>query len=298
MTLVWLDGALVERSEARVSIDDLGFLYGAACFETMRAYEGVAFRLDRHLERLAAGLAALGVRPPSRNALTEAVSATLAANGLREARIRLTVTAGSGAARPVVDPAARPAVLVVAEPAPVDLPPAVLAVAAVRIDEQRPLRGAKTVNYLPSLLALAEARTKGADEALLLNTAGAIAEAAASNVFAVYAGTLVTPPLHDGGLPGITRAAVIECARALDVPVEERSLTPHRLTEAGELFLTNSVAGVRPVALVAGRWHARQAPGPVTARLAEAYARLVGRECAAEASREPRHAGPAPADGL
>lgn len=282
MTLVWLDGTLVPREEARVSIDDLGFLYGAACFETMRAFDGVPFRLERHLDRLEAGLEALHVPAPARPALRAAIEAALSANGLRSARIRLTVSAGRGAGRPDLRSPATPTVLVVAEPAPAGPPPARLAVASIRVDEARPLAAAKTANYLPSLLALDEARAAGCDEALLLNRREHVIEGATSNLFAARDGCLLTPPLTDGPLPGVTREAVIECAARLDLPFEERSLTLEDLTAADELFLTNSVVGIRPVAAIAERWRAAEAPGLLTAALQAEYRRLVRSECGIE----------------
>jgi branched-chain amino acid aminotransferase len=282
VSVVWLDGALVPREDARISVDDLAVLYGASCFETMRAVAGVVFRLDRHLDRLEAGLAALLVVAPARDTLRAAIRDTLAANGLDDARIRLTVTAGRGVGRPDLRSTRGPTILVVADRAPEDSPPARLAVASFRIDEARPLAFAKTANYLPSLLALDEARAAGSDEAVLLNRRGHVAEGATSNLFAVVDGRVVTPPLSDGPLPGVTREVVIECATRLAVPSEERSLTLQALAAADELFLTNSVVGVRPVATVAGRWHGASVPGPVTAALQAGYARLVSIECGLE----------------
>ena len=104
---VWLNGELLPRSEARVPIDDRGFLYGAACFETLRAHGGAIFRLDRHLDRLEAGLRAMGVEAPPRAVLQAAIAETLEANALPEARVRLTVSAGTGGARPGLEPGAR-----------------------------------------------------------------------------------------------------------------------------------------------------------------------------------------------
>ena len=279
--IVWLDGRLLPRAEARVSVDDLGFLYGAACFETMRARGGAVFRLYRHLDRLARGLALLGVEPPDRAALCRALAATLEANALPDARLRLTVSAGQGSGRPDLAAAEAPTVLVVAEPAAAPPAAARLAVASARLDERSPLRAAKTANYLPFLLARAEARAAGAGEALLLNSRGEVAEASTANLFAVVGGRLLTPPLEAGSLPGVTREAVLECARALGLAVEERALPLALLGQAAEVFLTNSVAGVWPVAEIAGAgapWRAAAAPGPLTARLAAAYAALVETE--------------------
>ncbi len=279
MTLVWLDGALVPRDEARVSIDDLGFLYGAACFETMRAFEGVVFRLDRHFARLEAGLAALGVPSPGRPSLTAAIEAALAANELREARLRLTVSAGRGAGRPDLSSPTAPTVLVVAEPLPPDPAPARLAVASFRIDAGRPLAFAKHANYLASLLALSEARAAACDDALLLNHDGHIAECATSNLFLVRDGMVITPAVSDGGLPGITREAILECASRAGIGVEERSMTLDAIAAADEVFVTNSIVGLRPVASVLDTWDASAAPGVHTLRLARVYTSLVHEEC-------------------
>lgn len=278
MTLVWLDGALRERAEATVSIDDLGFLYGAACFETMRAFGGVVFRLQRHLDRLEAGLSAMGLPPPDRAVLADAVAATLHANRLQDARIRLTVSAGRGVGRPDVTNAIAPTVLVVVEAPPPDPGPARLVVVSQRVDAVRPLPAAKTANYLASMLALAEARAAGGDEALLLGPRGDAVEAATANLFAVVDGRLLTPPLAVGPLPGVTREAVIECARSLGLSVRERRLPRALLARADEVFLTSSITGVRAVVAIEGWWTATNA-APHTYALATAYRDLVAREC-------------------
>ncbi len=279
MSIVWVDGALTDREQATVSIDDLGLLYGAACFETMRAYGGVVHRLDRHLARLEGGFAALGLTAPSRALLAEAIEQTLQANELREARIRLTVTPGRGVGRPDLRTAASPTVIVVAEPAPADLEPARVVVSSQRVDPARPLAQAKTTSYLVSLVALAEARAAGGDEALLLDPRGNVAEAATSNVFVVAHGAVLTPPLASGALPGVTRETVLECARELGLPVQETEVWQAVIASADEVLLTNSIVGVRGVASIDPWWTAAPAPGPVTLQLRDAYEALVRREC-------------------
>ena len=195
--------------------------------------------------------------------------------------MRLTVSAGRGQGRPDLATAAGPTVLVTAEPRVEGPPPARLGVAAHRLDEGRAMLGSKHANFLPQLLALSEARRAGFDDALLLNTRGHIAESAVSNVFAVVEGVLVAPPLEDGGLPGVTREAVLECSRASGTPVEERPLTLDALRGASEVLLTNSGYGVRGVAAVDRRFESADSlvPGPRTRALAEAYEALVLREC-------------------
>ena len=282
---VWLNGELLPRSEARVPIDDRGFLYGAACFETLRAFGGAVFRLGRHLDRLEAGLRALGVEPPPRDVLQAATAETLEANALPEARVRLTVSAGTGGARPGLEPAGTLLVLVTAQPVPDSVAPARVLVARVTAD--RPLPFAKTVNYLGPLLALEEARRAGLDQALLLDRDGEAVEASTANVFAVLAGeggeggVLVTPPLEAGALPGVTREAVLECARGLGLETAERRLPLAELLAAREALLTNSIVGVQPLAELrdGDRSYEFEAPGPLTRALIEAYREAVAREC-------------------
>ena len=285
---VWLNGELLPRSGASVPIDDRGFLYGAACFETLRAYGGAVFRLGRHLDRLEAGLRAMGVEAPPRAALQAAIAETLEANALPEGRIRLTVSAGTGGARPGLEPAGAPLVLVTVQPVPDAAAPARALVArGARIVSDRPLPFAKTVNYLGPLLALEEARRAGLDQALLLDVHGDVVEASTANVFAVLGGegggVLVTPPLEAGALPGVTREAVIECARGLGIEAAERRLPLDELLAAREALLTNSIVGVQPLAELrdGDRSYAFEAPGPVTSALSEAYREVVARECGA-----------------
>ena len=279
-----MDGALVERERASVSIDDLGFLYGAGCFETMRAVDGVVFRMDAHWARLERGFAAFGVPAPSRATLRVAVEATLAANGLGtggrgDARVRVTATPGRGVGRPDLRAAQGPTLIVVVEDAPSAPPPARIVVASPRVDPARPLATAKATSYLVSLLALAEARAAGGDEALLLDPAGQVAEAATSNVFVVRGGAVTTPPLATGALPGVTREAVIEAARDAGIMVRAALVARADIEAADEVFVTNSIVGVRAVASVAPWWASGgSVPGAVTAAVRAAYEALVRAE--------------------
>ncbi|MSQ31417.1 MAG: 2-keto-4-methylthiobutyrate aminotransferase [Dehalococcoidia bacterium] len=286
--LVWLDGTIVPRAEARVSVDDFAVRYGAACFETMLALNGIVFHMEEHLARLTEGLRGMGVTPPDVHDLASAVESTLAANWMLNASVRLTVTAGRGGA-PDLAATSAPFVIVTVDV----LPPAPLArnlrIASTRIDAARPLRAAKTAQFLPYLLARAEARAAGADDAVLLNHAGHIVEAATANIFAILGGQLVTPPLADGALPGITRADVLELSIDLGARAEERSLTPEDLSAAEAILLTSSVSGIVAAASLAGGPPASallawRAPGRVprlATDLAEAYAALVTRACEA-----------------
>ena len=284
----WIDGAVLPREEARISIDDFAVRYGAACFETMLALRGVVFRLDAHLDRLEAGLRAMGVEAPALATLAAAIEETLAANALRDASVRLTVTAGSGHA-PDLARAAAPSVVVTADTLPPRPVSPRLCVVSTRIDAARPLAAAKTTQFLPYLVARAEARAAGADDAVLLNHAGAVVEAATANLFVFRTGGLETPPLSDGPLPGITRAALIEVARGLGVPVVERTLHLNDLALAEAIVLTSSIAGLVPAAtLIAAPpatsagldWRARDVPPALLVALQQAYAALLAAETA------------------
>lgn len=282
----WVGDALVPREEARLSIDDFAVRYGAACFETMLARNGRMFRLDRHLDRLEGGLRLMGVTSPEREYVEQAVRETLRANALTEASVRLTVTAGSGGA-PDLDAASAPEVVVTADAyhPPSDVPVR-LAVVSTRLDEHRPWRSAKVSQFLPYLLARQEARALGADDALMLDHAGHIAEAATANIFLLLDDALVTPSLECGPLPGVTREAVLELARAEGIPVAEGEFGLEALMGASVALLTSSL-GLRRVASIVGRaqeapvavdWSASAPSHPTLGWLERAYAALVEQE--------------------
>jgi branched-subunit amino acid aminotransferase/4-amino-4-deoxychorismate lyase len=279
-SIAWVDGALVPREEARVSIDDFGFRYGLTCFETMLARNGNIFRLDEHLARLEGSLRLFRADPPPRAALKRAVAATLEANALTEASVRLSVSAGVGG--PPALPARRPgSTVVTVEPVAPRPPRSRLWVSSVRLDAQRPWRAAKVGQYAPYLLARREAEDLGFEDALLLDHAGYIVETATSNVFALVDGTLVTPPEERGPIPGITRACLLELAPTIGVPVRPADLVLADLARAVALFATNSVVGLEPINQVewddAGQRHRWDAPALAETfrSLSDAYESLV-----------------------
>ncbi len=283
--LVYLNGEMVPRSEARVSVMDYGFLYGHGLFETMRAYGGRVFRLGKHLSRLSRGAAWLGLAVDA-GELADAVGKSVAANGLGDARIRITVSAGEGGAVPDLSSCARPTVLVVAaafDPLPQDVYArgfrAILS--SITRNGRSPLSAVKSTSFLESMMARQEARDAGVDEAVCLNERGTVAEASMSNIFVVAGGVLRTPGLDSGILPGITREAVLELAAGAGIATHEDDITPEELSAADEAFLTNSVMEVMPLTELAGRPIGPGAPGPVTLRLMAAYRALVGREATA-----------------
>lgn len=282
--LVYLNGSLVPRSEARVSVFDRGFLYGYGLFETMRAYNGRIFRLHSHVERLIASAKIIGIRLDMGIDLGKACEETLRANGLKEARLRLTVSRGEAA---TFSGESSPTVAVTASrysplPAEVYERGYRALVSSHRRFSLSPLSRIKSDNYLPGILARMEAEAAGLDEALLLNEHGHIAEAAMSNIFFVDSDGLVTPPVESGILPGITRQVVMGLARDMGMAVSEEEVNLRDLGRFNEAFLTNSVMEVMPLVLIIEDGLARDIgtgqTGAVTRRLMSAYRRLVEEE--------------------
>lgn len=280
---VWLNGGLVEENAAAVFALDRGLLHGYGLFETMRSYGGRVFRIEQHYRRLAEGASTIHIELPlSLQELRSAIDALLERNALPDARIRLTVTAGPA---PQQSEAASPSALLVAAPltnyAPELYERGMSAVtSAIRRNEMSPLSGVKSLNYLDNLLAREEALRRGADHAILLNTRGLVAEGSSSNVFIVDGGTLLTPDLASGALPGITRAAVIETAPQAGLTVREVEVSPETLAGAEEAFLTGSVMGVMPLTRLDGAPIGGGRPGPKTALLRRLYVDIVERETA------------------
>ena len=273
MTWVYLDGAFVTAEEARVAAGDTAVLFGHGLFETFRARRGAVYLLDRHLARLRAGAETLGIEPPASLAGLAAIVRELSERcGFEEARVRLTLTAGAEGGRPALLIQARPAL---------DYPEHLYeqgiaaVVASVRRNETSPLSRVKSLNYLDNLLARQQARNAGADEAILLNTRGLVAEGSASNLFIVRGTELVTPPIEDGALPGVTRGAVLALAAAAGLRPVEASLTLDDLRNAEEAFLTNAIAGVLPLVAIDGAAIGAGAPGEGTQRLRALYENAV-----------------------
>jgi branched-chain amino acid aminotransferase len=273
---VWIDGEVIDGAQARISVRDHGLLYGDGVFEGLRVCGGNVFKLDVHLARLSHGARALHLALPPLGQLREIVTRTVAAHGQSDAYARLIVTRGDGPLG--VDPTTCPS-------------PRVLCLAddiALYSDEKRkqglslvtssyrrPSADVldpriKSLNYLNNVLAKGEARRQGADEALLLNQHGHVAEASVANVFAVRGGRLLTPPTSDGALDGITRSSVLELAAQLGIASDVCTLGRMDLFSADEVFLTGTGAGMVRVRTLDGELIGRAEPGPITERLSEA----------------------------
>jgi branched-chain amino acid aminotransferase len=276
MTQIWLDGSLVDAADARVSPFDHGLLVGDGVFETLRVYGGKPFAWRRHLERLEHSARGLGLDPPARETLQEAAAAVLDANGLHEARVRITATGG-------VQPLGSerrdaPVTVVVAATEVRDVASSIdVVVVPWTRNERGATAGLKTISYAENVRALAYAQERGADEAMFANNRDELCEATGSNVFVVRDGRVATPPADAGCLLGVTRALVIELCAGLSIPCEEVALPVDTLARADEAFLTSTVREVQAVTTVDGR-ALPAAPGPVTDRLRTAFRDLVARD--------------------
>jgi branched-chain amino acid aminotransferase len=285
--LLWVNGSRADPASAtHLSALDRGFTLADGLFETMRAYHGSLFRLDQHLDRLDHGARVLGIPLPLdlRTLIGHAMRDARDA-GVYDAAVRLTVSRGVSPPGLAPPPNAQPTVVLAVHALPVrnaalDQHALHVCTARARRNEHALTAGVKTLDYVESVLAFAEARAAGADDALFLDTAGHLSEATASNVFTVVGETLLTPPAGCGVLPGITRAAVLEIAAALGIPAREQAIVPDQLRDAGEAFLTSSLREIAPIASIDHRSMPNRAPGTVTRRVADAFAALVQRECA------------------
>jgi len=278
--IVYLNGSLLPVSQARLSPSDYGFLYGYGLFETMRAYSGRIFRVEKHLARLSRSAKLLGIDLRSDIPdLEKALYNTLQANNLSNARIRLTLSGGEGEPVPDLLPQ-NPTVIIVARRY-TPYPPQVYQqgfkaiVSRIRRNTQSPASVIKSLNYLDNLLARRETKLAGADEAILLNERGFLAEGSMSNIFLVSDNTLLTPSEDSGILPGITRGVILELVPSMDMKTIERKIALKELLQADEAFFTNSLIEIMPLTQVNGQNIGSGRAGTVTQRLIAAYKELV-----------------------
>lgn len=247
MAMVWLNGRLRDEAEAYLSPSDRGFTLADGVFETFRVFEGEAVWLADHLARLRQGAGVLGLPVPmSDDALAEGIAALIDASGLGDASLRLTVSRGPTTVRGLL-PEIHPAPTVLATIAP--LPPPKRAVTLIvaentRRNEHSPLSRIKSLNYGDNLIARQEAARRGADDAVMLNTAGRVACTTVGNLFLRIEGGWVTPSLDEGILPGLARATLLEPLAA-----EERAIEAAELHEADAAIISNSL-GLTSVAAV------------------------------------------------
>ncbi len=266
---VWWNGNLVDAAEVGISPFDHGMLVGDGVFETMTAYGGEPFACRRHYERLTHSATTMGLGVPPRQVLDDAMRAVLKANGLSEARIRLTLTSGEGPLGSARGHAEQ-SVMVAVSPMPAfELTTKVVVVPYLR-NEKGALTGIKTTSYGENVVALKYAKERGAGEALFSNTAGQLCEGTGTNIFLVLDGVLVTPPLASGCLAGVTRSVLLDICKKEGIPAEERDIPIEDLKRASEAFLTSTLREVQGIEY-ADDYRLPMAPGPITEQLAKAF---------------------------
>jgi branched-subunit amino acid aminotransferase/4-amino-4-deoxychorismate lyase len=268
---VWLDGRLVDGAEASVSVFDHGLTVGDGVFETLKTYGGRPFAVRRHLERLAASAAGLGLPILPADSLRAALEEVTAANALGDGVLRITVTGGPGPLGSARG-SSGPTVIVTGGVLPPWPEATDVAIAPWPRNERGALAGLKTTSYGENVVALARALEVGAGEAVFGNLVGNLCEGTATNVFVAVEGRLLTPPLSAGCLAGVTRALVLECCDVAeeDLPIDE-------LGRAEEAFLSSTTREVQAIRAFDGHV-LPAAPGPLTRQAASALSELIARD--------------------
>ena len=282
---IYIDGKYYDELNAKVSVFDHGLLYGDGVFEGIRVYNRRIFRLAAHLERLYASARAIALTIPFGEAeMADAVRETVRRNRRDDAYIRLIVTRGAGALG--IDPLScpKPSVIVIVDEVrvyPRDLYASgikVITSATRQVSHEALDARVKSLNYLKNILAKIDAQRAGAHEAILLNTAGFIAECSADNLFVVRHNRLLTPSPQDGALEGITRGAVLELAAEAGLAAAEARLTRYDVYTADECFVTGTGAEVMGIIEIDGRRIGDGRPGATTRRLADGFQALARQE--------------------
>lgn len=271
---VGINGRLCEEHEARISPFDRGLLLGDAVFETMRVYGGRPRAVKEHMERLRRSCAETRLSFPE--GVERAIADVLAANGVQDGQVRVTLTRGVGGRGASPKGANAPTVLVTTtavhhDPALYERGLRLILSRRTRIPSTSIPSSVKSTNYLAHVLARIDAEELGADDALFVDEEGMIIEATQANVFAIIGDALLTPPLSSGCLPGFARAEVLALAPEVGLVAKERALPPAALHEAREVFLTASVLEVAPVVELDGVRIGDGKPGPLTRRIHALY---------------------------
>jgi branched-chain amino acid aminotransferase len=280
-TRVWINGQLIDKADAKISVYDHGLLYGDGVFEGIRVYSGKVFKHQEHIDRLFESAKAIALTiPTTPDKLMAAVEETVAANKKVDGYIRLIVTRGAGTLG--LDPRkCDPQIIIIVDD--ISLYPRELYENGLEVITSSYIRNhpnavnprIKSLNYLNNILAKMEAIRAGCLEAIMLNHKGEVAECTGDNLFTVKKGVLSTPPTDAGILEGITRNFVIELAKTAGIPFHESTLTRHDVYIADEVFLTGTAAEVIAVTKVDDRVIGSGKQGPVTRQLREMFQKAV-----------------------
>jgi branched-chain amino acid aminotransferase len=280
--LIYLDGQIVSESEAKVSVFDHGLLYGDGIFEGIRFYNGRVFRLEQHIRRLYDSAKSILLNIPlTPEEMIKATCDTVRANKLRDGYIRLVITRGVGPMGLSPFKCPRPSVVIIASSITLypkeayenGLTMATCATRRPRHDILSPL--VKSLNYLNNVMAKVEALQAGAEEGLMLNDTGLVAECTGDNIFVVRDGAITTPPLTAGALNGITRGVVFDIAKEFGISIRDAEMSRHEIYTADECFLTGTAAEVIAAVKLDQRPIGDGKPGPVTQRIIARFRELT-----------------------
>ena len=279
---IWIDGKLVDKSEAKISVYDHGLLYGDGVFEGIRVYSGKIFENDAHLDRLWNSAKAIRLEIPfTREQITQAMYETVKTNNFTDCYIRLVVTRGVGDLGLNPQKCAKPSVFIISDLIAVypketyDKGIAIITASVIRNHPNALSPRVKSLNYLNNILARIEANDAGVMEALMLNQDGNVAECTADNVYIVRDGVVLTPTTFDGILEGVTRKVIITLCGKLNIPLVEKTLQRHDLYIADEMFLSGTGAEVIAVTKIDGRTIGAGEAGSITRRIMDAFHKHV-----------------------
>lgn len=280
--IIYIDGKFYPEEEAKISVFDHGLLYGDGVFEGIRAYEGRVFKLEEHLRRLEDSAQAILLKIPlDRDQMRTAVLETCKRNKMKSGYLRLVVTRGKGYLGLSPDRCKKPTIIIIASE--LELYPEKYYREGLRVVTVPTWRNSpaaldpsiKSLNYLNNILAKIEGQQAGAQEVIMLNPQGLVAECSGDNIFFIRDQVLITPKLSSGALNGITRNTVLEIAREAGWKTREDDVRRYDLFTAEEMFLTGTGAEVIPVVEVDGRVIGNGKPGKHTADLIRRYHKLV-----------------------
>ncbi|HTV76289.1 MAG TPA: aminotransferase class IV [Candidatus Baltobacteraceae bacterium] len=272
--IVFLNGKFLPEAQAVVPVNDRGFLLGDGLFETMRVAAGKPFRFAQHLERMTRGADFLKIKPLfTPKELEKFAEQLIGQNKLSDAILRVTLTRGAGERGYSFNSESKPTLVMTLHAAPPENSIEWnLVTSSFRIPAADPLSSFKTTSKILHVMARAEAKEKGADETLLVNTNGEVAETASGNLFWIYDDKVCTVPTGRGILPGITRAVVLEICQSLGLETNKRVIKPEALRNSSGIFVTQSARGIVPVASFDGE---SVAPSPLVDQIARAYHEML-----------------------